>query len=227
MSWRHLVQDILELMANADEGVYAVDKEQRIILWNKRAEDILGYTPQEAIGRRCYDLLTGRDNDGNVVCGKSCMVMLEARASGRAPSHYFLMSNKAGESVWLHITHVVVPSAKKELETVIHIFRDVSDFMEARDLVRRLRSYLTKSETTLAEPQTLGAGVIDQPADSLTNREREVLSLLTQGANAKSVAEQLAISRATARNHVRNILDKLGVHSALEAVAYAHKNALL
>ena len=221
------MQDILELMANADEGVYAVDTEQRIILWNRRAEDILGYTPQEVIGRCCYDLLTAQDADGNAVCGKSCTVMQDAQSSGRAPSHYCVMPNKVGESVWLHITHVVVPSAKKELETVIHIFRDVTEFMEVRDLVRRLQSYLTKSEVALSEPQTLRAGVDDQTADSLTNREREVLSLLAQGANARSVAEQLAISRATARNHVRNILNKLGVHSALEAVAYAHKNALL
>ncbi|MEE9249309.1 MAG: LuxR C-terminal-related transcriptional regulator [Dehalococcoidia bacterium] len=116
---------------------------------------------------------------------------------------------------------------RKSLETAIHIFRDVTEFMEARDLVRRLRSYLTKSEVTPSEPQTLRAGVVDQSTGSLTNREREVLSLLAQGANAKSVAEQLAISRATARNHVRNILSKLDVHSSLEAVAYAHKNTLL
>ena len=220
------MQDILELVAKTDDGVYAVDTEQRIILWNKRAEDILGYTPQEVIGRYCYDLLTGQDSDGKVVCRQNCTVMQEAQSSGRIPSHYCVMSNKAGESVWLHITHLVVPSAKKELETVIHIFRDVTEFMEAQDLVRRLQSYLTKSALTPDKSQTRETSA-KKSVNRLTNREREVLSLLAQGTSAKSVAEQLVISTATARNHVRNILDKLGVHSALEAVAYAHKNALL
>ena len=35
--------DVLELISNADEGVYAVDSEQKIILWNGRAQEILGF----------------------------------------------------------------------------------------------------------------------------------------------------------------------------------------
>lgn len=220
------MHDILELVGNADDGVYAVDAAQTIILWNKKAQEILGYTRKEVIGRYCYDLIVGMDADGRAVCRQNCAVMQEARSSGRVPSHYCVMLNKAGESVWLHITHLVVPSAKKELETVIHIFRDVTEFMDAQDLVRRLQSYLTKTALTPDKPQTWETSA-KKSVNRLTNREREVLSLLAQGTSAKSVAEQLVISTATARNHVRNILDKLGVHSSLEAVAYAHKNGLL
>lgn len=60
-------------------------------------------------------------------------------------------------------------------------------------------------------------------AKFLTSRELEVLSLLTEGASSKEVARQLHVSQNTVRSHVQNILSKLGVHSRLEAAAFAIK----
>ena len=62
---------------------------------------------------------------------------------------------------------------------------------------------------------------------SLTVREWEVLSLLDEGFNASQIAEQLIISRNTARNYVQNVLTKLCAHSKLEAVAVARRTGLL
>jgi two-component system nitrate/nitrite response regulator NarL len=50
---------------------------------------------------------------------------------------------------------------------------------------------------------------------------------MATGANTRTVAEQLHVSPATVRNHVQNLLGKLGVHSRLEAVAYATNHRLL
>ena len=57
--------------------------------------------------------------------------------------------------------------------------------------------------------------------DSLTPRERQVLTLMADGADNRTVAERLHISYATVRTHVRSILAKLGTRSQLEAVAKA------
>ncbi|HKZ75050.1 MAG TPA: LuxR C-terminal-related transcriptional regulator, partial [Actinomycetota bacterium] len=65
------------------------------------------------------------------------------------------------------------------------------------------------------------------PVPELTRREREVLRFLTGGANTRAMAERLHVSSATVRNHVQNIFAKLGVHSRLEAVAYATRHRLL
>jgi DNA-binding NarL/FixJ family response regulator len=56
---------------------------------------------------------------------------------------------------------------------------------------------------------------------TLSEREREVLSLLTSGLRNDAIAARLGISPQTVQTHVRNILSKLGVHSKLEAVAFA------
>lgn len=55
----------------------------------------------------------------------------------------------------------------------------------------------------------------------LTRRELEILQLLAQGLSNDVISRQLYISPTTTRNHIQNILSKLGVHSKLEAVAYA------
>ena len=63
--------------------------------------------------------------------------------------------------------------------------------------------------------------------DILTDREREVLSLLAQGHITRDIAQSLSISNSTTRNHIQNILHKLNVHSRLEAVAYAYEHGLV
>ncbi|WP_246004826.1 response regulator transcription factor [Nocardioides marmorisolisilvae] len=64
-------------------------------------------------------------------------------------------------------------------------------------------------------------------APRLTDRELEVLRLVAKGMNNREVAKQLFISENTVKNHVRNILDKLQLHSRMEAVMYAVREKLL
>ena len=61
----------------------------------------------------------------------------------------------------------------------------------------------------------------------LTRRERQVLALLAEGYDKDAIALDLAISPQTARTHVQNILAKLGLHSRLEAAAFAREHPIL
>jgi DNA-binding NarL/FixJ family response regulator len=65
------------------------------------------------------------------------------------------------------------------------------------------------------------------PAPKLTDRELEVLKLVAQGMSNKEIADDLFISENTVKNHVRNILEKLHLHSRMEAVVYAVREKLL
>jgi PAS domain S-box-containing protein len=70
------------------------------------------------------------------------------------------------------------------------------------------------------QPPTQGSTV-------LTTRQAEVLSLIANGASTIQIAQSLHLSQETVRNHVRNILRRLGVHSRVEAVAAAYRDGLL
>jgi two-component system NarL family response regulator len=64
-------------------------------------------------------------------------------------------------------------------------------------------------------------------AGSLSRRELEVLTLVAQGLNNRAIAEQLFISENTVKNHIRNIHEKLQVHSRMEAVVRAVRDGVL
>jgi two-component system NarL family response regulator len=61
----------------------------------------------------------------------------------------------------------------------------------------------------------------------LTDREMEVLKLVAQGMSNREIAKNLFISENTVKNHIRNILEKLHLHSRMEAVIYAVREKLL
>lgn len=62
---------------------------------------------------------------------------------------------------------------------------------------------------------------------TLTGREIEVLGLVADGKTSRQIGDLLFISENTVKNHIRNILDKLGLHSRNEAVLYAIRENLI
>ncbi|HZT65570.1 MAG TPA: response regulator transcription factor [Acidimicrobiales bacterium] len=65
------------------------------------------------------------------------------------------------------------------------------------------------------------------PVPTLTSRELEVLKLVAKGMSNREIADELFISENTVKNHVRNILEKLHLHSRMQAVMYAVRERLI
>ena len=63
-------------------------------------------------------------------------------------------------------------------------------------------------------------------APKLTDRELQVLKLVAKGMSNREIANELFIAENTVKNHVRNMLEKLGMHSRMEAVIYAMREHL-
>ena len=98
---------------------------------------------------------------------------------------------------------------------------------EARSILGPLNAHVAMN---LADDlaSRLGAVVPVEPdAIPLTQREQEVLDLLALGRSNQAIADDLFVSRETARTHVANIFDKLDVHTRAEAVDQAHRLGLL
>jgi two-component system, NarL family, nitrate/nitrite response regulator NarL len=84
------------------------------------------------------------------------------------------------------------------------------------ELLVRLRSLLRRAATP-----------IPNAVERLTSREREVLGLLADGLNQRQIASLLVISPKTVGTHIERILQKLGVHSRVQAVALAYRDELV
>ncbi|PKW27164.1 response regulator [Phycicoccus duodecadis] len=82
---------------------------------------------------------------------------------------------------------------------------------------------LLQEFSRLAQEEPAGA---DDSAH-LTEREVEVLRLVARGLANREIADELGIAENTVKNHVRNILEKLHIHSRVEAAVYAHRQRLM
>jgi len=200
-------QALEQALAGAGEGAFAIGSDGRISLWNGAAGRILGWSAKEVLGRQCCEILTGSDGDGNRLCYQGCHVTSLVKQS-EAVQHFEMRTrSKAGKSIWLDISILEAPATNGGRAMIVHLFRDVTTSRELWDLVRERLA-----------PSVPGNG---NGASLLTRRELEILQLMASGANTKALAERLHLSPATIRNHAQNIFAKLGVHSRLEAVAYA------
>ncbi len=207
--------ELAEMLAATADGGFAIDAEGRIVLWNRAAERMLGYTVRETVGRRCCDLLMGDDENGNRLCCRGCHIVDLVKM--RTPVHSFDMRTrtKTGSAIWVNVSTLRV-SRDGAGDRTVHLLRDVTATREILALIRERLA--VPAAPVPAAPDGTGA---------LTRREFEILRVIATGVNTKDAAERLHVSPATIRNHVQNILGKLGAHSRLEAVAYATRNRLI
>jgi NarL family two-component system response regulator LiaR len=101
--------------------------------------------------------------------------------------------------------------------------------VSAAELASAIRSaFAGKSSLSPEAAQVLMQNVRQPgPVYDLTEREREILSLMVTGIPNNEIAERLIVSRSTVKFHVSNILSKLGVTTRTEAVALALRNKLV
>jgi PAS domain S-box-containing protein len=205
-------QVLTQVLARAADGAFAIGPAGSVVLWNRAAERILGWSAKEVLGRPCCEVLVGSDVNGNRLCYQGCHVMSLVE-QGEAVQHFEMQTRaKTGKSVWLDISILEAPAANGGRSMTVHLFRDVTATKALLDLVGKRVGPLATSN--------------GEEASLLTRRELEILQLMASGANTKVLAERLHVSRATIRNHAQNIFAKLGVHSRLEAVAYATQRHL-
>ena len=93
------------------------------------------------------------------------------------------------------------------------------------DLVRALQAIL--SGRVYVDPALAAAGLTRRERTELTEREREVLSLLAEGLDHEAIGERLQISAETVRTHVRKACDRLGAATRTQAVATAVRRGLI
>jgi PAS domain S-box-containing protein len=208
--------DLNALLGLTADGVCSVNGSGKIALWTQSAEKILGYSAREVMGRLSCEIFVERDASGNRLCYRGCHVLTLVKESEPVQHVTMATRTKAGKPLWLDISILAVPGARPEASSILHLFRDVTASKEIEALMRK--------RFAQAQPAVRPEAA---PPPALTRRQLEILRLIASGANTRTMAERLRVSPTTVRNHVQNILGKLGVHSRHEAAAYVTRHRLL
>jgi len=215
-------EDPLELIAESKLPAYGMDRNDRIVYWNDGAERILGWKPDEVLGKACFDVLAGRDVFGNVYCAHDCGVVKTA-AEGEDPRPFLLDVRKKGTgTVKIVVRTIALPETGPRFSCLMHFIEVEGE--SAEPIVRSLREAVSEGpEPAAPRPGPSAAPEPSISVSPLTAREREIVLLLSNGYAALNIAAKLNLSHATVRNHIQNVLRKLDVHSQVEAVALSFR----
>lgn len=175
-----------------EAAVVAVDEGGRIRQWNGAAERLFGRSAQESLGRLCHEVLEARDVFGNRLCHENCVVQVMARRGEPVKPFRWVSRARMGEARAQSVRVSRVIEGRGGTYTLVHVLQAPALALDTEGL--------------------LGAS-------ELSAREREVLAEVARGLKNREIAARLGISVATVRNHVQAVIEKLGVHSKLQAVA--------
>jgi DNA-binding NarL/FixJ family response regulator len=140
------------------------------------------------------------------------------------------------------------PAARVIIMDLLPVHEDIVDFVNAgvsgfilkdatlEDLVHTIRRVaqgehvLPPAMTSTLFSQIARDAVVKGRADAMeavrmTAREREVIDLIADGLSNKEIAERLDIAAHTVKSHVRNVMEKLALHTRLQIAAFARRSA--
>jgi len=218
------VSRLFEALRDAADGAFVIDDDLRILFWNKTAEAILGFDREDVTGLFCYQLLHGFDEGRHLICRARCQVAKLALRSKPVPNYDIHVTTKQGEERWLNMsvfTYRMVDTNGKKM--IVHLFHD----LDQKKVDEKLITHLIELINRYQYPSNKDMIGMKSLQESLTSREREILTLLAQGHGTRDIANLLSLSLHTVRNHIQHILQKLQVHTRLEAVAIALKHNLI
>ncbi len=148
------------------DGVFAVDQSQRIIFWNQGAVNILGFTPDEVIGKYCFDVVRGVNEAGQMNCVQDCQALNCSLNQKLTPGYNLMVKAKDGSLLWLSMTHASLntlhvsgdtnqnttgnTTGSNPGESLVHIFRDVTKEVQSKLLLEQIAGQI--SGQLLASP---------------------------------------------------------------------------
>ena len=177
------------------DPAFAVDRHGVVVLWNDASEQVFGYPSAEALGKKCWELLCGHDINGNRYCFENCPLI--EMAFLHEPVHAFrsCFGTSSQEQKQFSVSCLTIFD-KPGGELLLHICQPEQALPEGSD-----------------RPALQG-----MHQEALSQREAEVLALLSEGVHTRDIAATLEISVRTVRTHIQHLMYKLQVHRRREAI---------
>jgi diguanylate cyclase (GGDEF)-like protein/PAS domain S-box-containing protein len=140
--------DYKMILDSIADGVYFVDRDRRITFWNKGAERISGFSPEEVIGRFCHDNLLNHVNDsGEQLCFTTCP-LAETMEDGKNRSCEVFLHHIDGHRVPIAIKTSPIRNEEGEIIGAVETFNNNSSSVMARRHIRRLEDAVNLDSLT-------------------------------------------------------------------------------
>lgn len=188
-------------LATSANALFAVDRDQTIIVWSPGAEALLGRRADATIGKKCYTVIGGRLPSGRRLCCAGCKVKTQAHRKPEMRDFDVVVQDGRGRCCSLTFSTVGLPAAGNHC--TVHVMRLSTNRVDRRTI-----------SSSLPESRPLHA----------TPREIDVLRALAGGGSTAQIARGLCISQLTVRTHVRSLLRKHNLHSRAQLLLFALRN---
>ncbi len=148
------------VLENLSDGVYFVDRERRILYWNKGAEQISGFGREEVLGRRCREnILNHCDEAGTELCGKLCPLLATMRDGREREAHVFLR-HKDGHRKPVCVRAAPLRDAVGKIVGAVETFHDDSALLDTRQRAQELERASLRDSFTGVGNRLLGEDVL-------------------------------------------------------------------
>ncbi|MBT3201225.1 MAG: sensor domain-containing diguanylate cyclase [Phycisphaerales bacterium] len=143
------VQRLQDAILNGlSEGVYFVDKNRRILFWNKAAEELTGYSATQVLGRSCADgILMHVDETGKCLCEDGCPLEGAMQDGLPCQAHVFL-HHADGHRVPVHVRGSAIYDSQGEIVGSVEVFSDDSDRVGVMTRLKQLEQIALLDELT-------------------------------------------------------------------------------
>jgi len=137
-----------EMVECLHEGVYTMDRDRRILYWNKAAEEIAGYSAAEVVGTRCADnVLEHVDENGTELCKGLCPAE-RAMQTGAGQEARVFLKHKLGQRVPVRVRAAPMRNARGEVIGAVEIFSEDSMSMLLEQRMKELERLAMLDELT-------------------------------------------------------------------------------
>ncbi len=128
-----------QVLENLYDGLYIVDRERRIIYWNKAAERLTGYPAEQVLGRGCADnLLMHVDVSGCLLCTGDCPLH-HAMTEGVGREAEVYVRHRLGYRIPVSVRVGPIRNAQGEIIGAVEIFNDNSSIKAAQEKIEQLQ----------------------------------------------------------------------------------------
>lgn len=137
-----------EILNSLAEGVYFVDRNRRILFWNKAAEAMSGFTAEQVLGRCCADgILMHVDETGRCLCQSGCP-LTEVMDDGVHRDKHIFMRHVDGHRVPVHVRSAAIRNHDGVIIGAVEIFSDDTERLSALERLRALEQAAFLDELT-------------------------------------------------------------------------------